>query len=101
MSKIPMISNAKHTYDGKTLMPNEPFEALNEDDADELKCIGFATRAKAPTAAAVARPAATYQTRVLVADKPVVTQVQKPARAEPKAQSKPKRLRTRDMGSSR
>lgn len=62
MSKIPMISHAKHNYDGKVVMPNEPFEALTADDADELKVIGFASRCEITKGVA----GLNYNTRVMV-----------------------------------
>lgn len=53
MGTIPMISEARQMYAGKPLLPNDPFEALNEQDAEDLICMGWARRvhiaASAPT----------------------------------------------------
>lgn len=61
MAKIPMISHARHMYGGRMFAPNDRFEVDSDDDADELRILGFASRAVVP------QPSATYDTRVLVA----------------------------------
>lgn len=60
-----MISQAKHKYDGVWLKRGDPFNATQQD-AEDLECMKFATRA----------PAQTYQTRVMVAADPATVQVQ-------------------------
>lgn len=59
MSKVSMISNARHLYGGRALVSNQSFEANNETDAQELEILGFASRVKS------AQP--TYETKPMVA----------------------------------
>jgi hypothetical protein len=61
MNKIPMISTGSHRYEGKWLGNGDPFDALNEQDAEELRLIGFAKRAPV------------YQTRAMVAETPAAS----------------------------
>lgn len=66
MSKVELIATAAQLYNGAPLLPGQPFEANNEDDASELCVIGFAKRAPA-----------TYETRDMAAT-PVAAQVNAP-----------------------
>lgn len=42
--RIPMVSIAKHRYEGRTLLANDHFEAKNERDAEDLEVLNFARR---------------------------------------------------------
>lgn len=44
MSKISMVSHAKHSYNGKLVMPNQRFSVDTEQDAAELEALRFADR---------------------------------------------------------
>ena len=63
MDKVKMISTGTHRYGGvwHYATDTEPFDVDSEQDADELKILGFAKRVA---------PDQTYETRVLVAGKP-------------------------------
>lgn len=88
MSRVPLISTAKHRFEGRTLMPNDAFTAELRD-AEDLIAMNFARRA--PTAAV----AGTYATIALTAEKI-------PAAATPAPAVKPKRrYRRRDLKAER
>lgn len=44
MSKVPMVSTGKHVYEGKQLFTGDKFEVNSQEDADDLKILGFAER---------------------------------------------------------
>lgn len=56
MSKIQMVSHARHLYNGRPLVSGDSFVVNNETDAQELELLKFASR----------KPQ-TYDTRQLVA----------------------------------
>jgi hypothetical protein len=43
---IRLKSAAKHIYNGVTIFPGQEFEVTNEQDADDLIALHFATRVK-------------------------------------------------------
>jgi hypothetical protein len=55
MSRVSLISAGSHRYDGVWLKAGDPFEAINERDAEELCVLGFAHLK--PKAVQYARPA--------------------------------------------
>lgn len=57
--RVPLISQARHTFEGRQLKAGDPFTAL-PGDADDLLALHMATRA----------PAGDYQTSALTAEKP-------------------------------
>lgn len=58
---IRMITIAAHRYEGVWLKAGDQFEALNERDADELRCTGFARLEQTASAGG-------YETRVATAE---------------------------------
>lgn len=101
MSKIPMVSHARHLYNGRQLASGDSFSADSEDDAKELEIIGFAKR----------KPQV-YATRVMTADTsaaPVASasagasapaaDVADPNKADPAVKPRRPYMR-RDMGAS-
>jgi hypothetical protein len=65
---IPMVSTGAHRYEGVWLKGGDPFEALNDRDADELQCTGFARRVAAGT----------YMRRDMVAAEPAAVLAEPP-----------------------
>jgi hypothetical protein len=46
MAKVPLVSMARHNYNGRAVMVNEFFWANNERDADDLRALRFVRLAK-------------------------------------------------------
>lgn len=44
MAKIPMVSHARHHYNGRALVSGESFTVDSETDAQELEILKFASR---------------------------------------------------------
>lgn len=55
MTRVKMVSQRLHCYEGVWLTNGMPFETANEFDAEELVAIGFATRAPDAPARCVTR----------------------------------------------
>lgn len=71
MSKVSLISQGNHRYEGVWYYSGDPFEANNEVDATELCLLGFATRAKQQYDTRVMTPDAALDSAAKVpADKP-------------------------------